>query len=383
MTGCPAYLGVTINDRENMEELIKQDILVTCPAAFNLTFHIPNFRQPHDKTFDIHLKDAKKVYQTFLTQLKLDEGSEMTGPEPVVLTEAEAVPFISFLIIIAITLFTVAIFNKAYLYSEVVRQKNRGHFIAKQQHNAMDTSQTRVHSATCGRSLSTGQVIFLVLYIVLRVVYSLLFTFTVFFAVLMIFIRPDLENLSRVDDFVQQAKNKSVDMSQSNDRHWRVELLRQAEQVKDMQGACSNYVTELFDSMAFQMNNITSNYYTSELYGSNASLSYLMHQRAKIKLQALSQNINKFTTAYKANVTSEITPAIHKFREYLHVVFSNNWLSFSQKMFNESAVWRGENDVYLPRETLLLWGLDADFLRFLEVEEVEELRLWTLKFWER
>ena len=63
MTDCPAYLGVTINVRENMEELIRQDLLILCPASFNVTFLAPNVGGMPSKTFDVNFRDAKKTYQ--------------------------------------------------------------------------------------------------------------------------------------------------------------------------------------------------------------------------------------------------------------------------------------------------------------------------------
>ena len=38
MSGCPAYLGVVINNRVQLEELFRYDLLILCPTDFNLTF---------------------------------------------------------------------------------------------------------------------------------------------------------------------------------------------------------------------------------------------------------------------------------------------------------------------------------------------------------
>ena len=63
MKSCPAYLAVTINDRDNGEELIRQDLLVTCPLTFSVTFHAPNIGKLPRKTIDLHLEDSVKTYQ--------------------------------------------------------------------------------------------------------------------------------------------------------------------------------------------------------------------------------------------------------------------------------------------------------------------------------
>ena len=40
MSGCPAYLGVVINNRIELDELFRYDTLILCPAEFNLTFKV-------------------------------------------------------------------------------------------------------------------------------------------------------------------------------------------------------------------------------------------------------------------------------------------------------------------------------------------------------
>jgi len=40
MSGCPAYLGVVINNRLELDELFRYDLLILCPSDFNLTFKV-------------------------------------------------------------------------------------------------------------------------------------------------------------------------------------------------------------------------------------------------------------------------------------------------------------------------------------------------------
>jgi len=73
MSNCPAYLGVTINNRIELEELFRYDLVILCPTDFNLTFKIPNWGQHSEKTFDIHLEDATHSYDIYLTQLIFEQ----------------------------------------------------------------------------------------------------------------------------------------------------------------------------------------------------------------------------------------------------------------------------------------------------------------------
>ena len=40
MSACPAYLGVVINNRLELDELFRYDLLILCPTDFNLTFKV-------------------------------------------------------------------------------------------------------------------------------------------------------------------------------------------------------------------------------------------------------------------------------------------------------------------------------------------------------
>lgn len=79
MSGCPAYLGITINNRLELEELFRYDLLILCPEEFNLTFKVPNWGQHPDKTFDVRLQDAIRSYDIYLTQLVLESVTKCTS----------------------------------------------------------------------------------------------------------------------------------------------------------------------------------------------------------------------------------------------------------------------------------------------------------------
>lgn len=82
MSGCPAYLGITISDRSELEQLFRYDILIVCPAEFNLTFKVPNWGQQSHKTYDVSFQDPSKTYSVFATffsndrHLSVDSCSE-------------------------------------------------------------------------------------------------------------------------------------------------------------------------------------------------------------------------------------------------------------------------------------------------------------------
>jgi len=72
LSGCPGYVGLTVNSREDSEQLLRYDLLVMCPAVFNVTLKLPNWHQQTDKTFDLVVTDAQRTHLVFLTHLTFD-----------------------------------------------------------------------------------------------------------------------------------------------------------------------------------------------------------------------------------------------------------------------------------------------------------------------
>jgi len=52
--------------------LLRYDLLVLCPAVFNVTLKLPNWHQQTDKTFDLQLTDARRTHHVFLTHLTFE-----------------------------------------------------------------------------------------------------------------------------------------------------------------------------------------------------------------------------------------------------------------------------------------------------------------------
>lgn len=84
MTGCPAYLCITVTEWPRGRLIIRQDVLVSCPPHFDLTFHVPRtstvrqsnvpspnsgaFQPPAPETVD---NDREVVYECVLDDAKV------------------------------------------------------------------------------------------------------------------------------------------------------------------------------------------------------------------------------------------------------------------------------------------------------------------------
>jgi len=124
MSDCPAYLGVTIISRMDQEEILRYDLLIRCPAEFNITFKILNRGLQTEKTFELHLDDLTQNFECHLTQMMFEQNHH----DNVAVVEAEAIKMtprrepsgLIFLAIALSTLISLVMFIAVYVYTEAV-----------------------------------------------------------------------------------------------------------------------------------------------------------------------------------------------------------------------------------------------------------------------
>lgn len=92
-----------------------------------------------------------------------------------------------------------------------------------------------------------------------------LFTFSSVF-VTSIKVSKPLSELYKVSTYQSDKHNITKKLSNQITQYGQNELLRQAKLVTGMQGACSHYIEELFESMRNQMDNVTSNVHRLDMY---------------------------------------------------------------------------------------------------------------------
>jgi hypothetical protein len=381
MSGCPGYLGIIIVDLMEEEELFRYDTLVFCPQSFNITFNVPNIGRQSEKTFDVRLEDSKKSHHIYLTHL-LFESAEFNEPKSQRKTgppNSPDNPWPVIVIFIATTSLILLLLNFAYAYFEFT--KVRALYKKKQENYYQRTSDNRDITIVnkSSNTLNQKQYAFIVAYIAFRVLYSLIFTFTVFLGILGVALQNDVLQLSGIQEFQKRKYNESKILAQEIEKYGQDELLRQAELVTNMQGACSNYIEELFDAMLFQVDNITLNLHRHQMYGPSTSISSLMHNWFHNKVDKYDVKLEEYSKLYRKNFSRKVKPTVKSYSKYLDKMHRNHWFQFSDMLFNQSHFGDKRPDIF---EDSMLSGIGADFGAFLHVEEVEDVQLWPIQFWD-
>ena len=267
-----------------------------------------------------------------------------------------------------------------FVYLEVTKS---GQVKAKETSSDLHTSFNE--SSTGGRCYANGQItkgqfIFVVAYAIFRVVYSFLFTFTVFLAVLLLVLRPDFTQISKLPEYQQQQYNATRGIAADIDTYRNNETLRQIRLATNMQGACNKYIQNSFKLMQSEMYNITWRNQL-EMYAKTTSISAEITSLVNTQLQVYRDKISNYTAEYEERFSKTTTPAFMRYKQFINAVYQNGWLGFPRFLYNQSKTAQHRQKAFT--KSRFLSGIETNFLSFIGVEEVDRVQLMALKFWKR
>lgn len=242
MSGCPAYLGVTINDRLEAEQLFRYDVLIVCPAEFNLTFKVPNWGQQSHKTYDVTFRDPSKTYSVFVTYFSGDRHFPVKN----VLSEDYAKPVprgentsaVVFLVVGAMAAYFLLV---SFLIHLFLHQKH-SRFCQETVNHLIIGSPDQPPDTKGFHRVVSRRMCWITVYVVTRVVYSVFMSVTALYLGLLFLTKHDLDILSKVS--VLRGEHMSVvsNVSSAIEREIRMEMVRYQRSADARQMACSNYI---------------------------------------------------------------------------------------------------------------------------------------------
>ena len=381
MSGVPAYLGIIINDRTTQEELFKYDLLIRKTPEFSISFKVPNFGLDKERVFEILLQDSLRQHTVYLNHLDIPESEVKSRPLAAAVVEPEQSSWASVAIIIAFALSMLLLFLCAYLYVDCTKPKS-----AKFMEEVIEIHKATSHmqgSPKCcypRKNINHTQFVFVILYAVFRVLYSLIFTFSVTMAIALLVVHDDLVKLSSLSEFQIQKKNETLEKAREIDNYREMETLRQIKLATRMQSACNHYIQDVFINMKEEMHNITWQNQV-DMFDSSTSVTAYIQDLVNYALARYRQQLSNFTTDYRVKFDQSVMPALVRYKKYLNDMYENGWFNFPRKLYNSSS-YNKERPLELLHSDYLE-GDAVNFLSFLELKEVESVQLMPLKFWKR
>ena len=389
MSGCPGYLGVTISNRFDLEEVFRYDLLIFCPSNFNLTYSVPIMYPENDATFEVQLKDTRHTFSVYLTHVTFHNTEHIRLSQAIQSVSQPNASAVILAIAITLTGILAITFFVMFVYFEHAEMQIMHRFSAEQwmyQYNFCDdrdigsprNSLNAVQSKRTVKSCNKQHRLVMSVYVLLWTVYSLSFTFTIFSAILSFLVKTDLQHLSRIHTFRLEKHSATENLSSPVEQYREEELQRQSKLVIEMQHACNNYIDHQYTNVAAEISNaLVSRYHATN--NTNSSITHLMNLRYMKRLEAYNALVANYAFSFKSSLTTSIKQSITRYAQYLETVFQIGWLSFPQKIFNDSHSVKS----YSTQLPVLLTGKEVEFGLFLEVEEVEAIQMWSVQFWER
>lgn len=384
-------MQLLVNDLVDKVEVSRYDFLIFRPPTFNLTLRVPKVRAVRNSSFEVLLLDTSKTYKFYLSHFVLRDANSGLETGRGGIQEVHASEWLVIVAIISVTLLSFLLLHLAAIFLHVTGSDST----ARHEEPQCGTSsympcqryyKENVYSGSVATDVIANspishcrrtrcQCAFIILYIVFKVFYSLLITFTAALSLLNLVLHNDISTLSKLSVFHTQKYDDTINMANDIYRYAGHELRRQDEIAFNTNKACKEYLTHQFDSIFYKVLNSTEH--------SNAAHSLLSPYLTDIfalKVNDFHKDIESYTSDIRSNFTSSLKPVMHNYIKYLKKVFDNEWMLYTQFLFNRSEYSKMRPKTF---RTVYLSGKEVDFGAFLPVEEVEHVQLWALNWWER
>ena len=377
-SGCPAYLGLTIDDHSDMREIMKYDMLVSCPPRFSFTVSFPAAGDEASvHTFRVQISDSRTNYSIFLTHLSVDRESNA-----IIATDSRDVihvggvrPASVPMYFIAVVTF-VAVFVAAGVAILVCLECTRTKWNGVMSANAK--SAEKVDCGCCySRRMSRCQYVVIVTLVVYKIIYAFVFTFTAFSAVLLLCLRGDVAILSRFGDVVANFTTLSLNASLGIEAFTDRELQRQESVVETMHAASEHYLDGLMIATVTQLEQATSRDHWHAMFDSKSAVRNVVSLQVMHLLDLYSQEIANFSGKYFGHLDRTMKPAFRKYQDALSSVYFDDWFTFPQGLFNGSET---QTEEWVTEEEAIAASVEERFAKFLTITQAEDVLLWKKNF---
>lgn len=219
-------------------------------------------------------------------------------------------------------------------------------------------------------------------YILYKIIYSCLFTFTTFYILVLLLNRSDLSVLRRISSIRDEQKKEIGFSRRSIEEDFVDEMSRQQRLVTDMRNACSCYENELMETLSAKINELIS--IGGMLKTTHAGEFFVVYARLNRTLDRM-KNYESALRAYQAkheqHLSAFVFQATSSYTTYLNALTSNQWLAFRFQLFNSSFWWNeGLVSSEGQKETE---DLDVEFASLFDIHHINDVRKWSAQFWQR
>src|SRR6218665_992040 len=372
MIGCPGYLGVTVNDRFEEEELFHYDVLVPCSTGFNLSFVISiSGTSANDKFFDVVLDDTQHKYRIFLMYYWSQNSTQVAASVTDLKNNDICLYFVSVMFFIVMFVIVTAIVThillrilRSYQNMSSVPYASRKRSLSSLKSRNRTRQRLRVKSFfLTGSESNRSTNLCIVVYCLLKVVYSIFVTFLMALMLTMTFLRQPIHRVSELNEINVRCRNASNEIYQMSQNHLRTAYHQETERSQTRSNACNSYVQSMFESFFQRIHNST-------LTDIGSSIRNMIRDDFKRRLDAFHERLAKRWDQQRQKIHKTLEPHLKRYKTFLKRFYNSNWLLFPRSLFNVSQsqgdeyhLFHGdfeETDVPASKEKLMFQNFFID-----------------------
>ena len=381
MTTCPAYLGVTINDLMEFEEVGKLDILVSCPPSFSLFVLLPNWSHRSEKTFEVIIDDAHREYRVHLSSTRIEFKSQSERPNlespiasSISIESQESIQVASSVMYLIIVIWIVyVVVNTAgrsnFCCRKSAEQRCGDYSVKESQDEVFLDCRKRsrplvvtYYSKREEKDQSLSRKKFISCYVIFRVVFVVLFTFTAAFLLAYLCLPS-----------VFESKNQTaVNCSQRELNGFNFHDLKTRKIVDKEVKLCENYVEGLMEEMkeaSRKLETFSDEYFLRvNKFPSNGPYHQLLRE-------TFGQFLRDFEDSAKEQFSGIVSKLVSSTKGSRSKMFSNPWLSYLRALIRHQLAFNGKSgdeelelaDVFIAR---LSGNHNSSFARWVQFHSI-------------
>ena len=338
LTSCPGFFTLEVIDEVDSVLVLEKDVVILCPeSSFDVDIHIPRKGlQDKERLFSVRLSNAKQKLQ--LQMAVVDKGARKSK-EPVKKSQDDRPnPWITLMPLFVVTGCVLLVLFALIVYAQVTHKPNDapkdGHSGWKYVKNKEVTANKDGNGTKKGRPkdqnrLKRRHLILVIFFVVARSVYSVIFTFSMAFAILTILHADNMKIIQKYQDFVQRKTEESNDMALGMDQHRESENKRVLDSSEDIQRSCDYFMGQQLQGMRLKMTCLIQENHLKMFN----KLSKKIINKVTEKVDKLKEDIEERIKEFQVATGRKLKETKEGLKNYGTRVFQNGWFALPRAAY--------------------------------------------------
>lgn len=306
--------------------------------------------------------------------------AEPTGTDSVAGSEDQGQPYFTLLLL---TLAVGAVYLLLLIIYGVLRFCRRPHRYSHEElfpHHHRGQQQQRPRRPP--HALSTRRKVVLMAYLVFRVFYNFLFTFSAITSVIFSLQSVAMTTLESTASHQTALRDRFRVQFDNLEAFSARELKRQVDFAQTLSGACNHVIGSSLGNTTSAMRRMSQQNLETMLLSGPLSIANQTRKTFQRSLVNYQQVIERFLDKHKHRMVNHLKVNYAPYGSLLRKVYSTPWLEFPQELYNKSRAFVDSLYDYALRPSSLK-KVHVDFLTFLGISEAEKLHLMPTRLWKR